>query len=314
MTQDTNSSARTVLVIDDSPDVHRLLQARLRNEQLALDSATSGTSGFERAKTIEPDLVLLDVDMPDLDGFEVLRRLKDERNTADIPVVMLSGHTSPQDKVTAFDLGAVDYVVKPFDLTELRARIRSALRISSLLKMLAQRAHIDGLTGCWNRAHFDSIWPTAIAEAARHERPLSVLILDADHFKSVNDMYGHPAGDAVLEKLAELLRAECRSEDVPCRYGGEEFVVVLPETDPEAAGQFAERVRARIADVVWPKHPERSVTVSIGVAGTDGAATLAPEQWLEVADKQLYAAKQGGRNRVMTARVGPQFQPVAKAG
>ena len=141
-----------VLVIDDSQDVHRLLKARLKREELEIASAMSGEEGIALAKKGAPSIVLLDLDMPGMDGFETLRRFKEDSDLRGVPVIVLSGLQSPHDKVTAFDLGAVDYVTKPFELTELRVRVRSALRIQQLMTMLAQRAQVDGLTGLWNRA------------------------------------------------------------------------------------------------------------------------------------------------------------------
>ncbi|MCA9287475.1 MAG: response regulator, partial [Phycisphaerales bacterium] len=176
----------SALVIDDSPDVHRLLSARLRSEHLSIISATSGEEGLRLAADRSPAIVLLDLEMAGMDGFEVLRRLKDGAATSDVPVIILSGHSTMQDKVTAFDLGAVDYVVKPFEPTELRVRVRSALRLARLVKMLAQRAQIDGLTGLWNRTYFDSRLKECVSGNDRHGRALSIALIDADHFKSVN--------------------------------------------------------------------------------------------------------------------------------
>src|SRR6185369_15871448 len=182
----------TVLVIDDSPDVHRLLRARLRHEDLELVASDGGKRGLEMARASKPAMILLDLDMPDMDGFEVLRYLKNDPATLDIPVIVLSGLQGAQDKVMAFDLGAVDYITKPFNLTELRVRVRSALRMHRLVQMLAQCAQLDGLTGLWNRAYFDKRWSDEVGASLRHRRPLSLAMIDADHFKTVNDAFGHP--------------------------------------------------------------------------------------------------------------------------
>lgn len=290
-----------VLVIDDSADVHRLLKARLRHEELVLVTASSGREGLRSAKVARPAIILLDLDMPDMDGFEVLRRLKDDGATLEIPIIVLSGLQSAQDKVTAFDLGAVDYITKPFNLTELRVRVRSALRMHRLVQMLAQRAHIDGLTGLWNRAHFDRRWEEEVSGCTRHRRPLSLAMIDIDYFKSVNDNYGHPAGDAVLQGIGRILARESRQSDVACRYGGEEFALVMPDTPTEDALIVCDRVRATIEQASWPRHPERTVTASIGLAGCSSPGDITAAQWIEAADRNLYAAKQGGRNRVVHA-------------
>ncbi len=286
-----------VLVIDHTPDVHRLLKVRLKHEELALVSAFSGAEGLNKALTENPAIILLDLEMADMDGFEVLRKLKNNPHTVQIPVIVLSGQQSPKDKATAFDLGAVDYVTKPFNLTELRVRVRSALRLYRLVQMLAQRAQIDGLTGLWNRAYFDARWSETVALASRHSQPLSLAMIDADNFKGINDTYGHPAGDAVLQGLAKVLRREIRREDVACRYGGEEFALIMPATSPQEALTLCERLRQSIAATLWPSHPERAVTVSIGLAGAASAVGVSPQEWIQAADINLYASKQSGRNR-----------------
>lgn len=303
-----------VLVIDDSIDVHRLLSARLRGEPIELSMAVSGEEGLRRAEETRPAVVLLDLDMPGMDGFEVLRELKDRPATRDTPVIVLSGLNSSQDKVTAFDLGAQDYVTKPFDLTELRVRLRAALRLSRLLGMLAQHAQVDGLTGLWNRRYFDTRWAEEIAGATRHNRPLSIAILDLDHFKSINDMFGHPAGDAVLEGFAGLLREERRATDIACRFGGEEFSLIMPDTAPRDAAVVCDRLRTKLETLKWTRHPERAVTVSVGIAGSDGAAAVTAGAWLEAADKNLYEAKRSGRNRVVATSVTGVAVRLAEAG
>lgn len=306
--QQLDQAQPTVLVIDDSSDVHRLLRARLRHEEINLISADSGSKGLEVARANKPAMILLDLDMPDMDGFEVLRHLKNDQATLDIPVIVLSGLQSAQDKVMAFDLGAVDYVTKPFNLTELRVRVRSALKMHRLVQMLAQCAQIDGLTGLWNRAYFDKRWSDEVAAALRHGRPLSLAMIDADHFKAVNDTFGHPAGDAVLQGIAKMLQRECRQEDIACRYGGEEFSLIMPDTSPDAAAKVCERVRMCLAEIVWPRHPERPVTVSMGLAGSARPIDLDPARWLELADRNLYTAKRTGRNRIVVTDVDPRLK------
>lgn len=303
-----------VLLVDDSDDVHRLLRARLKQEEIRLASAHGGAEALEQARMQDPALVLLDLDMPGMDGFEVLRRLKDDSKTVSIAVIVLSGLQGAQDKVTAFDLGAVDYVTKPFDFTELRVRVRSALRLHKLLQLLAQRAQLDGLTGLWNRRFFDQRWTEEVARSIRHGKPLSVALLDVDHFKSVNDTFGHPAGDAVLQGVARLVQQMCRSTDVACRYGGEEFVIVMPETGPEDAKVLCERIRTAIEGATWPRHPQRTITASLGVAGTSGLTSESLESWVEQADKALYSAKHAGRNRVVCADLTATKPALRQAG
>lgn len=303
-----------VLVIDDSQDVHRLLRARLRSEDLDLISADNGADGIAAARAKAPAIVLLDLDMPDVDGFEVLRALKDDRRTLEIPVIVLSGLQNAQDKVTAFDLGAVDYITKPFDLMELRCRVRAALRLHFLVQMLSQRAQIDGLTGLWNRAFFDRRWDEEFARSERHQRSVALAMLDLDHFKSINDTYGHPAGDTVLQVFSKTIQRESRNTDISCRYGGEEFALIMPDTTPADAAGVCERIRAAVAAVTWSRHPERTVTVSAGVAGGVPIAGVTAEQWIEAADRQLYAAKRSGRNKVVLLDTDTSPLMLARAG
>ncbi|MCC6227951.1 MAG: diguanylate cyclase [Phycisphaerales bacterium] len=306
MTLDTSNptiARPIVLIVDDSPDVHRLLKARLRVEDLDVLSAEDGPAGIEIARQAHPSLILLDLDMPVMDGYEVLRTLKEDQSTMNIPVIILSGLQNAQDKVTAFDLGAIDYVTKPFDIAELKVRVRSALRMQQLIQMLSQRAQIDGLSGLWNRRYFDTRWTEEVSRGARHGRALSVAILDLDHFKSINDTYGHPAGDAAIQGMAKILQAACRQSDVACRYGGEEFVLIMTDTAPKDALVLCERIRASLEGTIWPMHPDRRVTISIGVAGSAGACDATPDAWLHTADQNLYTAKKSGRNRIVCSEL-----------
>jgi two-component system cell cycle response regulator len=307
-------TAPKVLVIDDSPDVHRLLKARLRYENLTLAAALSGAEGLAIARQVQPAIILLDLDMPMMDGFEALRELKENPATVDIPVIVLSGLHSPQDKVAAFDLGAVDYITKPFEIMELRVRVRAALRLQRLVRMLAQRAQIDGLTGLWNRAYFDVRWREEVAISRRKRRPLTLALCDLDHFKSVNDSFGHPAGDAVLQGVSELLQSELRESDVACRFGGEEVAIVMPETSAAEAMGVCDRIRDGLATLAWARHPDRQVTMSVGIVGSDGSARIDADQWLAMVDAALYDSKRRGRN-CCTVREAPGDKPkVRKAG
>lgn len=310
------NTAPVVLLIDDSQFVHRLLDARLRSESILLKSADDGKQGLAIAQETMPSLILLDLDMPVMDGFETLRELKEDPKTRDIPVIVLSGMNSSQDKVAAFDLGAIDFITKPFELTELRARVRSSLRMSELLRMLAQKAQIDGLTGLFNRPYFDEKLHSEFNRTIRHGQALSIAMIDIDYFKSINDTYGHPAGDAVISGVANLIARETRSIDIACRYGGEEFSIIMPETDPVQAMRVCERIRAGCERMSWTRHPARNITVSIGIAGTQAqeSVSITPEGWVEIADKNLYHAKQTGRNLVIATGIDGSQITLAKAG
>jgi len=289
-----------VLIIDDSRDIHELVIASLAGEGVEILSAFDGKSGLETARGTPPDLILLDVNMPDLDGFEVCQRLKTENLTSSIPVIFLTVAASTAEKVKALEFGGVDYITKPFDPAELRARARSALRTKFLIDQLAQRAKIDGLTGLWNRAFFEERLEAELSLARRTGRPVACMILDIDFFKQINDGYGHTAGDVALRALAQSLRANSRIEDVVCRFGGEEFIVLCPNTDSSAAMIAAERLR-RIVAAMTPRCGGATIrmTCSIGVADI---ATSGESNLVNAADKALYEAKSGGRNQVCCAR------------
>lgn len=303
-----------VLVVDDSPLVHRLLKARLRDETIELHHAHSGEEALEFIYSHDVATVLLDLSMPGMDGFEVLRDLGGKESTAHVPIIVLSGQQDSQDKIMAFALGAMDYITKPFDLAELRARMRSALRIHRLVRMLNERAQLDGLTGLWNRSHLDERLIQLVSSAERSNRPMSLALLDLDHFKSINDNYGHPAGDAALQGAAEIISKTARGSDIACRYGGEEFAILMPETTPDQARTLCERIRETIEARHWPSHPDRKITVSIGVCGAEGSTGVAAKQWLEQADAALYQAKEGGRNRVVVTPISKGRPKLAAAG
>lgn len=286
-------------MVDDSLDLHRLVKARLKGEPAEFLAVTTGKEGIAKAAELLPAAILLDLDMPPPDGFAVLRAIKNDPRTVHIPVIVLSGKEGSHDKATAFELGAQDYVTKPFDFVEMRARLRAALRLSSLVRLLSERAEVDGLTGLPNRAAFNRRWETEVQENLRIGRPLSLAMFDIDHFKKINDTFGHPAGDEVLQEFARLVSSSIRSTDVVCRFGGEEFAAILPQATPEEAINVCERIRQRLSDQVFNKMPEHKVTVSIGLASAARQVPVAnAEGWLELADKALYSAKRGGRNRM----------------
>ena len=303
-------SNQSVLVIDDTEDIHHLLGVRLRSEGLELHHASSAAEGIACARTVVPDLILLDIDMPRMNGFEVCRALKADPTTSAIPVIFLSAASDVDDKVAGFDVGAVDFVTKPFNTAELRARVRAALRTKRYQDMLAQRAQIDALTGLWNRGYFDQRLDDEIAAARRYDRDVTLVLVDLDHFKKLNDAHGHPFGDRVLQATGEVLASTVRATDAACRYGGEEFALILTETPSSGALTCAERVRDRIERLGLQSRAKPVLTTaSLGFACTSAIPkdSLTPQSILAAADGALYAAKQGGRNRVCEA--GPLDAP-----
>lgn len=291
-----------VLAIDDSPDVLALLAVRLRPEDITLTTATSYDEGVALALSTLPDLILLDVDMPEHSGLDLCRRLKSEATTRNIPVIFLTGSTDIETKVHGFDLGAVDYVTKPFHPAELRARVRAALRMKRAQDLLTERIQIDALTSLRNRSFFDERLAVEVESHLRRLKPLSLVLLDLDHFKRLNDDFGHPFGDSVLQRVGDLIVRSVRSSDMACRYGGEELAVILPDTPSAQALQLGERLCAQIRALTFaPRGKPVVVTSSAGVAElfeVSRGEEPSPAALLEAADRALYAAKATGRDRV----------------
>ncbi len=296
-----------ILAIDDSPDIHQLLRVRLKHLDVQLDSALNGIEAMQKIESEHPDLILLDVCMPDVSGFELCKSIKARPDSSNIPIIFLTGASEVKQKVMGFEVGAVDYIEKPFEPEELTARVRAALRSKRYFDMLAQRAMLDGLTGLWNRTHFDQRLLEEVAGSQRYDRPLSLVMLDVDRFKSINDSYGHPFGDEVLQSVGDVMIKNARTSDSACRYGGEEFTIILRETDVEGAVVFAERLRAQIEALKF-KHKGQpvKVTASFGVSANTlcrNPCNLTKAWLVDSADRALYQAKQTGRNRVITAPV-----------
>lgn len=291
-------STPDVLLIDDSEFIHALLEKKFEHEPITLHGAMDGLSGIALAEQIRPALILLDLSMPGIDGFQTLRRLKDSPNLMDTQIIVVSASDDTEDKVAGLELGACDYVTKPFNLPELRARMRSALRVHELLTLLAERAQVDGLTGIGNRSSFDERIEEELAQRDRSGASLTVALCDLDHFKQINDNFGHAAGDDVLRGIARIFTGMLRKGDIACRYGGEEFAILLRDTDSGQAAQILDRIREAVEQKRWNLHPEHGVTCSFGVCDEPSGDPKDPENWLKTADDALYAAKRAGRNRI----------------
>ncbi|WP_176847064.1 diguanylate cyclase [Roseicitreum antarcticum] len=297
----TQTLSQSVLLVDDSPDIHLLVPARLGSERLTIHHAYNAVDGLSDAKTHQPDLILLDLDMPDIDGLTLCAQLKADKDLVGIPVIFLTGILDVATKVKAFELGAIDYVTKPFDGVELKARVRSALRTKRYHDMLSTKAQIDALTGLWNRRYLDDHLGAEVSALRRRPGALSLLMVDIDHFKHINDTYGHPVGDSVIQEVAEEIKQMSRKSDIVCRYGGEEFAVILKDTDSADALIIAERLREKIFMRDFSDGRKKlRVTVSIGIASSDQLAPdmVLPGAIIEAADRTLYRAKTEGRNRI----------------
>lgn len=286
-----------ILIIDDNPDALDVARTRLAKERVDISCADGGAAGLEAARHEKPDLILLDLDMPDISGFDVCRILKADPDFRMIPILFLSGSGTAEDKVRGLDLGAMDYITKPFDAFELRARVRAALRTKQLQDLLNENAHLDPLTGLPNRRALMERLQQEWARMKRLGGPLSFIMVDLDHFKKVNDTYGHNVGDRLLQETSKALAQECRKTDLPARYGGEEFAILVPDEPVSSAVHLAERCRQAVEKVFLTAHGATvRATTSFGVADAPGPSSA--EALVERADEALYQAKEAGRNRV----------------
>jgi diguanylate cyclase (GGDEF)-like protein len=292
-----------VLVVDDHPANIVMLSELLRG-LCDIRFATSGAQALEMlSRPPLPDLMLLDVTMPEMDGFEVCRRLKSDPATAGIAVIFVTVRSKPEDEALGLDLGAVDYITKPFIPAIIRTRVRTHLALQRKIALLETLAFLDGLTEVPNRRNFDQTLARAWRQGRRDQEPLSLALIDIDHFKSVNDRYGHAAGDECLKTVAQRLSDDLRRPgDTLFRLGGEEFAVLMPATPLAAAAERCERLRAAVSEAPIPlpfTTDPATVTISIGCAAAIPDGRGKPDELVSQADELLYQAKQSGRNRVV---------------
>lgn len=291
---------QTILIIDDTPINIRMLSELLVDEHEIL-FATSGEDGLKRALQERPDLILLDIMMPGVDGYEVCRRLKEDPATRDIPVIFVTALTQEADETKGLAVGAIDYVTKPISAPIIKARVHNHLKLKRYQDMLASQALLDGLTGIPNRRRFDETLQMEWHRAQRTGSEISLLMIDIDHFKRYNDTYGHLAGDDCLTSVARTMaKVVHRGGDLVTRYGGEEFACILPETGSSGTRKVADKIRAAINALQIP-HADSPVapyvTVSIGGCTTRPDDHHSHEQLVACADRSLYRAKQAGRDR-----------------
>ncbi|MFQ5527650.1 MAG: diguanylate cyclase [Thermoanaerobaculia bacterium] len=300
-----------ILVIDDSRVTRRYLEAILLRSGVCetVELASSVRSGMQLVQESGVDLVVCDLNMPELDGLAFLELLGKEQGAEETPVIMLTGEESLESKVRCLESGASDYLVKPFADEELVARTRIHLQIKALQdelriknEQLRRLACLDSLTGVPNRYHFLERLEAELSRCSRQGLPLSLAMIDIDHFKRVNDDHGHLCGDQTLRRVAEMLEQGLRDYDILARYGGEEFCAAFIDTSPEAALGVAERCRLRVAQqpVAYEGH-ELEITVSIGVASSTEPTSGMSTELISRADEALYMAKHRGRNQVVLA-------------
>lgn len=304
-----------ILVVDDDPQAAGAMRSWYGGQPYTILEARDAEEGLRMAREETPDLILLDVRMPGLDGLSAAKLLKSEPVTKNIPIILLTACRDVTNKVQAFAAGADDYVTKPFAFEEVDARIGAMLRKRELYLALESKNQqlevtnaqleellvVDEKTGLANYRHFHRKLREEWLRGQRYGDPLSVVMLDLDDFKRLNDSAGHPAGDRALKEVATLVAGGARATDVPARYGGEEFAIILPHTDGPMAARVAERILAAVREFAFlaDEHPAR-LTASAGVATfSTGSPLTSPEALVQAADRALYRAKDLGKNRVV---------------
>ena len=303
-----------ILVIEDSPKQADSIVKMLEDSGYTAIWANGGIEGLKMAKEQQPDLVLLDVVMEDMDGHAVCRWLKVNESTRTIPVIMLTVKSDVNDRVEGLNVGADDYLPKPFEQQELEARIYAALRrrmareelqkrnseLEEMLHRVEYMAMTDSLTGLFNRRRFNDVLKREFATTWRYHNQLTCVMIDIDWFKNINDKYGHPAGDEVLKVVASLLNDSLREVDIVSRYGGEEFALLLPHTSKAQAMIAAERIMTSMRKArVETDEGVISFTVSMGLASVDDVQTNEADDLIRLADRALYEAKRLGRDQIV---------------
>jgi diguanylate cyclase (GGDEF)-like protein len=300
MRNDSNESPPlTVLVIEDHPDQRELLAIVLKREGYQVITAANGLEALEKLETQNVQIALSDIMMPKMDGFELIKRIRANPALKSIYLILITARIQEGDRVRGLDLGADDYITKPFSFSELLARVRVGTRVVQYQQHLEHQTQIDSLTGLFNRRAFEKKIQEEFERSKRYRNPLSVLIFDLDNFKVINDTYGHHGGDAALVKISETLREMTRQSDFSARYGGEEFVMILPETDQDSAMQVASKVHGAIRTASFGTiNRPFTLTISVGVSSTCMHPYSGWREMLDDADRALYLAKNTGKDRV----------------
>lgn len=289
----------TVLVVDDQSSIRRALARRLDDQDLNSLEAASGSEALECVRDEDVDLVLLDIGMPDMDGYDVLESLREDFELSELPIIMLTGREEEGDVLKALELGASDYVTKDTDFQIAMARIRTQLQFKQAMDRIVEVSRMDELTGLPNRRAFYEHLEDEQGRFERKDQVYSLVMMDIDHFKDVNDTHGHSAGDRVLQEFADRLQSTVRGMDVLGRFGGEEFILLLPETGYEGAQTLAEKLREVIAERPFDlEDQEVGITASFGVTAQTSESPREHEELIKEADQAMYEAKTSGRNCV----------------
>lgn len=289
----------TVLVVDDTQANILVLQRALSSVGYNISVAFDGEKALDLIPKSKPDLILLDIMMPKVDGIEVCRRLKKDPELCDIPVIFITAKGDPQDVLEGFEAGAVDYIMKPFNLKEVCARVKTHLLLSAAIKKLVQDSETDSLTGLFNRRTFLKRIEEEAMRFKRNQKPFSIIFGDIDFFKKINDTFGHAAGDEVLIDISKILSTEKREVDQVARWGGEEFLILLPETNLKGATQHANSIRELVsAKPITHEGQDINITMSFGVSEYSGGVSI--EKVIDISDQRLYLAKNSGRNKVVS--------------
>ncbi|MDR2536116.1 MAG: diguanylate cyclase [Treponema sp.] len=289
-----------ILIIDDEK-INLMILNTILAPDYTIFITKSGREGLYLAMTNKPDLILLDIIMPEMDGFQVLKALKTSENTRHIPVIVITSLDNEKDEEKGLILGAVDYIRKPLKNIIVKARVKTHIQIIQQIRISERLSMLDGLTNIPNRRCFNERISMEWGRSLRDKKPLSFIMLDIDNFKGYNDTYGHPQGDALLRTVAQIFAAiALRSTDFAARLGGEEFGVLLPDTDLNAAVQIAENIRIAVETTPIPTVEGKitAATVSAGVISTIPSQSISIEEFITIGDKNLYIAKKRGKNQV----------------
>ncbi len=295
-----------ILVIDDDEDFLSMIKLLLTLNHFEVDTANSGAEGLTKIDAENYDLILLDVMMPHMSGFDVLKSIRSNEKKFDIPVIILTAKSEKEDVIEGINLGANDYITKPFETEILIAKMKGLIKLKELQeeikeknKILETLAITDGLTGAYNHRYFYTRLTEEFERAKRYHTSISLIMIDLDFFKKVNDKYGHLVGDSVLAEIAHILQHNIRKHDVFARYGGEEFVLLLPHTSFEGALKEAERLRKAVESHRFANMANAGeITISLGCVSYPDVDIKNPEDMVKFADEALYRAKNSGRNRV----------------